>query len=145
MNEPKDENRQGPRTAEGCSDAAAGERERPQGPDTTQGGEPQADASAEKAEAARGAGKLPPPDFRTFLAGLFTQTLMELGEIENPLTRQKRTNLPEASYLIDTIDMLRDKTRGNLQQDEEEYLNALLHDLRLRYVAAVESRRTRAK
>jgi len=84
------------------------------------------------------AGPPPKPDFRVFLAGLYTQTLMYLGEIENPVTRKTERNLPEAQYLIDTIDMLRQKTRGNLSTEEGQYLDGLLHDLRMRYVSAAE-------
>ena len=76
----------------------------------------------------------PKPDTRVFFAGLYTQTLMCLGEIENPVTNRKEANLAEAQYLIDTIDMLRHKMLGNLSADEQQYLDDLLHDLRMRYV-----------
>jgi len=92
--------------------------------------------SRQKAEGA-GARQPAKPDVRIFFAGLYTQTLMCLGEIENPLTKRKEQNLPEAQYLIDTIDMLKQKTKGNLSSDEEQYLDGLLHDLRMRYVDAV--------
>ena len=80
--------------------------------------------------------ELPAPDFRVFVAGLYTQTLMALGEVENPVTKEKGRDLSEAQYLIDTIDMLRLKTQGNLSSEEEGYLSSLLNDLRMRYVDA---------
>ena len=80
--------------------------------------------------------EVPEPDFRVFVAGLYTQTLMSLGEVENPLTHKSEKNLPEAQFLIDTIDMLKQKTEGNLSSEEESYLVSLLHDLRMRYVRA---------
>ena len=82
-------------------------------------------------------GELPEADFRIFLAGLYTQTLVALGEVDSPLSQKKEQNLREAQYLIDTISMLKDKTEGNLTKDEESYLDGLLHDLRMRYVGAV--------
>ena len=78
--------------------------------------------------------ELPEPEFRVFVAGLYTQTLMALGEVENPLTHKSEKNLREAQYLIDTIDMLKQKTQGNLSPEEDSYLVSLLHDLRMRYV-----------
>ena len=80
--------------------------------------------------------ELPEPDFRVFVAGLYTQTLMALGEVENPLTHKREKNLPESQFLIDTIDMLKQKTQGNLSSEEDSYLVSLLHDLRMRYVSA---------
>lgn len=78
----------------------------------------------------------PQPDLSIFLAGLYSQTLVTLGEIENPLTKKKEQDLPEAQYLIDTIGMLKEKTKGNLTPEEDDYLASLLHNLRMRYVAA---------
>jgi len=95
-----------------------------------------ADASDQQAEA----GEFPEPNFTILLAGLYSQTLMALGEIENPITKGRQPNLPEARYLVDTIGMLKEKTEGNLSEEEATYLNGLLHDLRMRYVAAVDSR-----
>ena len=83
---------------------------------------------------------LPEPDFRVFLAGLYTQTLVALGELENPVSHTKEKALPEAQFLIDTIDMLRKKTEGNLSAEEGDYLTSLLHDLRMRYVSAAGAR-----
>ena len=83
----------------------------------------------------------PPPEasFPVFLAGLYTQTLVALGEIENPLSGKAEANLPEAQYLIDIIVILQKKTSGNLTSEEESYLNALLHNLRMRYVEAARA------
>ncbi len=78
--------------------------------------------------------QMPEPTIQVFMAGLYTQTLMAMGALENPLTGEKTTDLPEAEYLIDTIAMLRDKTRGNLSEEEESYVEGLLYDLRMRYV-----------
>lgn len=80
----------------------------------------------------------PEADFKTFVSGLYTQTLMALGQMENPSTGEREQSLPESSYLIDTLEVLRDKTEGNLTQDESQYLNNIIHDLQMRYVQAAE-------
>jgi len=74
------------------------------------------------------------PNFQVFLAGLYTQTLIALGEVESPVSGKKEKRLREAQYLIDTIDMLRRKTKGNLTAEESRYVDNLLYDLRMRYV-----------
>ena len=93
------------------------------------------EADAKEPTAPRAKAALPPePTVRAFLAGLYTQTLVTLGEIENPLTGTLETDLAEAAYLIDTIDMLCEKMEGNLTSQESSYVQGLLADLRMRYV-----------
>jgi len=77
---------------------------------------------------------LPEANFQVFLAGLYTQTLVALGLVENPVSGKKVVRLDEAQYLIDTISMLGEKTKGNLTEEESTYLDNLLYDLRMRYI-----------
>jgi len=74
------------------------------------------------------------PSFAQFLSGLATQALMSLGELENPLTRRRELDLPQAQQTIDLLELLQEKTKGNLSPQEENFLTNVLHDLRLRYV-----------
>ncbi|HFC97242.1 MAG TPA: DUF1844 domain-containing protein [Thermosulfurimonas dismutans] len=77
---------------------------------------------------------LPPVTFSTFILSLNTAALIHLGELPNPDTNEKTVNLTLARHTIDTLDMLREKTRGNLTPDEERLLESILYELRLRYV-----------
>lgn len=79
---------------------------------------------------------LPEVDFQVFMAGLYTQTLVAMGLLKNPATGEQKKNLREAQFLIDTIDMLKERTTGNLSNEEEEYLGNLIYDLKMRYVNA---------
>ncbi len=81
---------------------------------------------------------LPEINFSTFILSLSTSTLMHLGELPNPETNQIETNLPLAKQTIDLIDMLKDKTKGNLDKDEDQLITNLLYDLKLKYVAAIK-------
>jgi hypothetical protein len=72
--------------------------------------------------------------FGTFVVGLSTQALMHLGEIADPQTNQRAKDLPAAQQLIDIIAMLENKTRGNLDHDEQAMLDAILFELRMKYV-----------
>jgi hypothetical protein len=81
--------------------------------------------------------QLPPqPTFTQFVSGLTAQALMALGEAENPITKNQEIDLPQAKYLIDVIALIKDKTQGNLSEQEQEALNQILTDLRLRFVKA---------
>jgi len=83
---------------------------------------------------------LPAPDFLVFISGVAAQVLMQLGEIENPMTKKTEPDLPAAKYSIDLIEMLKDKTEGNRTDDETRYIETVLYDLRMRYVKASETK-----
>ena len=76
----------------------------------------------------------PPATFEFLIHTLFTQALMALGRIPNPITKQSLKNLPTARHFIDTLDMLEEKTRGNLAPEERKLLEEIQHQLRLLYV-----------
>jgi hypothetical protein len=73
--------------------------------------------------------------FPLFISSLGMQALMALGEIENPVTKKKETDLPQARYIIDTLQMLREKTSANATQEEKKMLEEMLYQLRMVYVA----------
>ena len=77
----------------------------------------------------------PPVDFTIFLSSLGLEAYVALGEIEHPVTRVKKMNLDHAQYLIDVIELLRHKTKGNLTQEEGNTVSQLLYELRMKYVA----------
>jgi Domain of unknown function (DUF1844) len=72
--------------------------------------------------------------FGTFVVGLSTQALVHLGELPDPHTNQGAEDLPAAQQLIDIIAMLKDKTRGNLDREEQSMLEGILFELRMKYV-----------
>jgi hypothetical protein len=83
---------------------------------------------------------LPEINFSTFVISLSTQALMHLGEIPDPLSGKVESDIPVAKQMIDIIGVLREKTRGNLDQGEEKLIEDILYDLRLRYVEAVKGK-----
>jgi hypothetical protein len=76
----------------------------------------------------------PEINFGSFVVGLSTQALMHLGEIPDPQTNQPAQDLPAAQQVIDIVAMLEQKTRGNLDRDEQALLEAVLFELRMKYV-----------
>jgi hypothetical protein len=79
-------------------------------------------------------GQSPPATFEFLAHTLFTQALMALGRIPNPITKQAHRNLPTARHFIDTLTMLEQKTAGNLTEDERRMLEEIQHQLRMMYM-----------
>ncbi len=77
---------------------------------------------------------MPPATLELLLTTLATEALMSLGQIPHPATGQLTTHRNQAKYLIDTIDVLRQKTKGNLTPDEQLTIDSLLHQLRMVFV-----------
>jgi hypothetical protein len=93
------------------------------------------EASAPKpSEAERG---LPKADFAGLAISLGHSALYHLGLVADPQSGQKgEKNLALARQTIDILEMLEEKTRGNLLADEARLLEELLYDLRMRFVEA---------
>ena len=80
--------------------------------------------------------ELPEINFVNFLFSISTSALIQMGEIEDPISQQTVKNLPLAKQTIDLIGMLEEKTKGNLTPDEAKLIENILFDLRMRYVKA---------
>jgi hypothetical protein len=80
-----------------------------------------------------GAGRMPPASFEFLVHTLFTQALMAFGRIPNPITNKAMKNVATAKHFLDTLDMLDEKTRGNLTSDEQRLLEEVQHQLRTLY------------
>jgi len=73
-------------------------------------------------------------NFSTFILSLTTSALVCLGELPDPITKEKTKNLALAQQTISIIEILKEKTAGNLTEDEENLLGTVLYDLRMKYV-----------
>ncbi|MCX5809206.1 MAG: DUF1844 domain-containing protein [Proteobacteria bacterium] len=76
--------------------------------------------------------------FATFILSLSTSVLVNLGELPDPLKNEKDINLPLAKQTIGIIEMLMEKTKGNLTEDEDRLIDSMLYDLRMKYVEAAK-------
>ena len=79
---------------------------------------------------------LPEVNFSSFLLSLSSSALLHLGEIADPQSGEKKKDLALAKQSIDIIGILKDKTKGNLSEEEENLLQNLLYDLQMRFVTA---------
>jgi hypothetical protein len=67
------------------------------------------------------------------------QVAMFLGQLPGPDGQKLEPNLPYARMFIDQLEMLQEKTRGNLNDQETQVLNSVLSDLRLAFVQLSKS------
>ena len=77
---------------------------------------------------------LPEMNFSNFVFSLSTTAIYHFGDLPDPVSGKKETNLPAAKQTIDILSMLDEKTKGNLDDREKELLDGVLFELRMRYV-----------
>ena len=78
---------------------------------------------------------MPEVTFTAFVMSLNTSALFHLGEISDPVTGKKEQDLVLVKHTIDTLQLLEEKTKGNLTDEEQDLLRNALYDLKMRYVA----------
>jgi len=88
----------------------------------------------EKLEREKPESGLPPASFMGIVSTFATQAMVALGEAELPGGEGRRVDLEAARYAIDSLGILKEKTKGNLTAAEERALEDVLQSLRLRFV-----------
>ena len=83
--------------------------------------------------------QLPRMDFITYLNNLVATAQLYLEGIRDPETDEIVVNLGLVKGIIDTIEMLEEKTKGNLTAPEANFLANTLYELRMGYVRAISS------
>jgi uncharacterized protein YjaG (DUF416 family) len=100
------------------------------------------EAADKEKETLKKEGKFIPkdPDFNFFVTTLAIQASISMGIIPNPANNQKEQDLPQAKFLIDTLSMLQEKTKGNLTEEETKLLENLLYELRMQFISMTEAK-----
>jgi len=73
-------------------------------------------------------------NFMNYVTSLGYQAMIFLGEIPNPMTNELEKNLDQAKFLIDTLIMIKEKTKGNLNPQEDNMINATTYELEMKFV-----------
>lgn len=73
--------------------------------------------------------------FLQLVLGLQQAAMVGLGKLMNPMSGKLEPNLEAARNTIDTLAAIAERTRGNLEPDEERVLTQVLADLRMHYVS----------
>ncbi len=79
-------------------------------------------------------------NFSNFINSLGLECLVSLGKIENPLSKTKEVNQKQSRYIIDTLDMIKEKTKGNLNADEEKLLEDLSAYLKMLFLEETKNK-----
>ena len=72
--------------------------------------------------------------FSNLVIMLSSTAMQQLGKLVNPMTSKTEVNLEGAQVTIDIIEMLKDKTKGNLTKEEERLMKDILASLQMNYV-----------
>lgn len=81
--------------------------------------------------------KLPPPSFSLLVATFASQAMVAFGKAPDPIEGKTEVRLELARHAIDMLDILEQKTKGNLSADEAAMLEGILHQLRLEFMDAM--------
>ncbi|NWG75401.1 MAG: DUF1844 domain-containing protein [Rubrivivax sp.] len=95
----------------------------------------EASASADAKSSGQEAPPRPAIDFPSYILGYYTQGLVLLGEVPNPYTNKKEEDVEAARHTIDILSMLEEKTKGNLSKEENQLLENVLFELRMKFMA----------
>ena len=91
-------------------------------------------AQPDEDPAQRGPSEIPAPTFLNHIASLATQVMVMLGLVEHPAIGQRTYDPDQARYLIDTLAMIAEKTKGNLTDEEQDYLDRVVPELQMTFV-----------
>tara|TARA_B100001123_G_scaffold449929_2_gene617521 strand:- start:1433 stop:1753 length:321 start_codon:yes stop_codon:yes gene_type:complete len=79
----------------------------------------------------------PSVNFVSFILSLTHTAALHFGDVADPSTgKPGKANLPAAQQIIDILNLLSTKTKGNLSTEERQLLEQVLYELRLRFVEA---------
>lgn len=73
-------------------------------------------------------------NFFTYLTSMGYQAMIFLGEIPNPMTGENEKNLRQAKFIIDTMVLIKEKTKGNLNEQEQAFLDGTLYEVQMKFV-----------
>ena len=74
-------------------------------------------------------------NFTTFVMSLTSSAFYYLGDVADPQTGEMHENLPAVKQTIDILLILKEKTKNNLNAEEDKLLEQLIYELQVKYVA----------
>lgn len=77
---------------------------------------------------------IPPLDFSSLVLPFYTQAVIRLGLMKDPLTNKEEVDLELSKRLIDLLDLLKERTEGNLKSEEEKFLTSCIQQLKVSYM-----------
>ncbi len=83
--------------------------------------------------------------FMGLVYSLTQSAFISLGKLPDPMSGKIEQHLDQASQTIDLLAALKEKTAGNLEENEEKFLSRTISDLRLNYVDEVNKAKSEKK
>jgi hypothetical protein len=77
---------------------------------------------------------LPPLEFSSIVVLFYFPALVQLGLMEDPASGERREDMILAKRNIDLLDLLKDRTKGNLEEEEAKFLEDVLSQLKMAYL-----------
>lgn len=78
---------------------------------------------------------MPELSFTAFVVSLASTAAVHLGDLPDPATGQRlEPNLEGAKQMIEILELLEEKTRGNLTAEERTVLEQILYELRMHFI-----------
>lgn len=68
-----------------------------------------------------------------------TAAFQQMGKFQNPITKKIERDLNQAKFSIDVLGMIQEKTKGNLTQEENKFLEHVLFELRMNYLDEIKA------
>jgi len=81
---------------------------------------------------------VPPLEFSSLILPFFTEALINMEKEKNPVTNKVEKNLELAKRMIDLLDLLKERTKGNLKKEEQAFLDHCLQQLKIVYMDEAE-------
>ena len=85
-------------------------------------------------EAAAAPEEIPEPSFPELINMVAMQALYAMGGMPGPSGERIPPNLEIAKHYVDMLQMLEEKTKGNLSDEEKTLLDQVMYEIRMRYV-----------
>jgi len=76
--------------------------------------------------------------FLALITSLASTCWMQLGKVPNPISNKIEKDLQNAKFTIDILRTLKEKTKGNLTEEEERLLISVIADLELTYADEIK-------
>lgn len=76
-------------------------------------------------------------DFSGFILSLNASALIHLGEIPDPHSKKREVNIPAVKHTITILEILAEKTEGNLTEEEKQLLDDMIYNIRMKYVKSL--------
>ncbi|MEQ8210275.1 MAG: DUF1844 domain-containing protein [Lacipirellulaceae bacterium] len=102
-------------------------------------------ATESEGDPAAGAGMFPEASFEMLVSIFMTEAMVGMGQIPHPATGQPHPSKEQARYAIDMLEVIQEKTKGNLDEQQETTLRDLLHQLRMAFISTPDASPTPEK